>query len=106
MADERVILDNPRDRNGHVDPLLIRKNARRLPGLDDKINAPYARSMSTRDIQAHIEEIYGIGVSPSLLSAVAEAVLDEAIAWQTRPFEGTYGLVDFDARGPRSATKA
>ena len=63
MVDDRVVLDIPRDRNGQFDPLLIPKYARRFPGFDDKIIALYARGMSTRDIQAHIEEIYGITVS-------------------------------------------
>lgn len=77
MADDRVVVEIPRDRNGHFDPLLIPKYARRFPGFDDKIIALYARGMSTRDIQAHVEEIYGITVSPSLVSAVTEAVMDE-----------------------------
>jgi putative transposase len=97
MADDRVVLDIPRDRNGQFDPLLIPKYARRFPGFDDKIIALYARGMSTRDIQAHIEEIYGITVSPSLVSAVTEAVMDEAVAWQNRPLEATYAIVYFDA---------
>jgi putative transposase len=86
MADDRVVLDIPRERNGQFDPPLILKYARRFPGFDDKIIALYARGMSTRDIQAHIEEIYGITVSPSLVSAVTEAVVDEAVAWQDRPW--------------------
>jgi len=97
LADDRVVLDIPRDRNGQFDPLLIPKYARRFPGFDDKIIALYARGMSTRDIQAHIEEIYGITVSPSLVSAVTEAVMDEAVAWQNRPLEATYAIVYFDA---------
>lgn len=97
LADDRVVLDIPRDRNGQFDPLPIPKYARRSPGFDDKIIALYARGMSTRDIQAHIEEIYGITVSPSLVSAVTEAVMDEALAWQNRPLEATYAIVYFDA---------
>ena len=85
MADDRVVLDIPRDRNGQFDPLLIPKYARLFPGFDDKIIALYARGMSTRDIQHHAEEIYGVTVSPSLVSAVTEAVMDEAVAWQNRP---------------------
>jgi putative transposase len=91
MADDRLVLDIPRDRNGQFDPLLIPKYARRFPGFDDKIIALYARGMSTRDIQAHIEEIFGITVSPSLVSAVTEAVMDEAVAWQNRPLETPTG---------------
>jgi putative transposase len=97
LADDRVVLDIPRDRHGQFDPLLIPKYARRFPGFDDRIIALYARGMSTRDIQAHIEEIYGITVSPSLVSAVTEAVMDEAAAWQNRPLESTYAIVYFDA---------
>lgn len=84
-------------RNGQFDPLLIPRYARRFPGFDDKIIALYARGMSTRDIQAHIEEIYGITVSPSLVSALTEAVMEEAVAWQKRPLEATYAIVYFDA---------
>jgi putative transposase len=97
LADDRVVLDIPRDRHGQFDPLLIPKYARRFPGFDDRIIALYARGMSTRDTQAHIEEIYGITVSPSLVSAVTEAVMDEAAAWQNRPLESTYAIVYFDA---------
>ena len=62
---ERVVLDIPRDRQGRFDPVLIAKYQRRFPGFDEKIIAMYARGLSTRDIQAHIEEIYGIEVSPT-----------------------------------------
>ena len=94
---ERVVLDIPRDRQGRFDPVLIGKYQRRFPGFDDKIIAMYARGMSTRDIQAHIEEIYGIEVSPALVSAVTDAVLEEVKAWQNRPLEPTYAIVYFDA---------
>jgi putative transposase len=94
---ERVVLDIPRDRQGRFDPVLIAKYQRRFPGFDDKIIALYARGMSTRDIQAHIEEIYGIGISPELVSAVTDAVLEEVTAWQNRPLEATYAVVYFDA---------
>jgi putative transposase len=94
---ERIVLDIPRDRQGRFDPILIGKYQRRFPGFDDKIIAMYARGMSTRDIQAHIEEIYGIGVSPALVSAVTDAVLEEVAAWQNRPLEPVYAIVYFDA---------
>ena len=90
---ERVLLDIPRDRQGRFDPVLIGKYQRRFPGFDEKIIAMYARGMSTRDIQAHIEEIYGIEVSPALVSAVTDAVLEEVQAWQNRPLEPTYAIV-------------
>jgi putative transposase len=94
---ERVVLDIPRDRQGRFDPVLIGKYQRRFPGFDDKIVAMYARGMSTRDIQARIEEIYGVEVSPTLVSAVTDAVLEEVKAWQNRPLEPTYAIVYFDA---------
>lgn len=94
---ERVVLDIPRDRQGRFDPVLIGKYQRRFPGFDDKIIAMYARGLSTRDIQAHIEEIYGIEVSPALVSAVTDAVLEEVTAWQNRPLEPVYAIVYFDA---------
>ena len=94
---ERIVLDIPRDRQGRFDPVLIGKYQRRFPGFDDKIVAMYARGMSTRDIQAHIEEIYGVEVSPALVSAVTDAVLDEVAAWQNRPLEPVYAIVYFDA---------
>ena len=97
MADDRVVLDIPRDRHGQFDPTLIPKYARRFPGFDDKVVALYARGMSTRDIQAHIEEIYGVTISANLVSAVTEAVMDEAVTWQNRPLESTYAIVYFDA---------
>jgi putative transposase len=94
---ERIVLDIPRDRQGRFDPVLIGKYQRRFPGFDEKIIALYARGMSTRDIQAHIEEIYGIEVSPALVSAVTDAVLDAVTAWQNRPLEPVYAIVYFDA---------
>ena len=94
---ERLVLDIPRDRQGRFDPTLIAKYQRRFPGFDDKIIAMYAVGMSTRDIQAHILELYGVEISPALVSAVTDAVLDEVKSWQARPLEGTYALVYFDA---------
>jgi len=95
--DGRVVLDIPRDRHGQFDPALIRKYQRRFPGFDDKILALYARGMSTRDIRAHVGEIYGVDISANLVSVVTEAVMDQARAWQNKPLESTYALVYFDA---------
>ncbi|MEM7255354.1 MAG: IS256 family transposase [Pseudomonadota bacterium] len=94
---ERVVLDIPRDRHGRFDPVLIGKYKRRFPGFDEKVIAMYARGLSTRDIQAHIEELYGIDISPTLVSALTDAVFEEVRAWQNRPLESTYALVYFDA---------
>ena len=94
---ERIVLDIPRDRRGRFDSVLIGKYQRRFPGFDEKIIAMYARGMSTRDIQAHIEELHGIGVSAALVSAVTDAVLEDVSAWQNRPLEPVYAIVYFDA---------
>ena len=90
-------LSIPRDRHGRFDPTLIAKYRRRFPGFDDKIIALYARGMSTRDIQGHVRELYGIEVSPDLVSAVTDSVIDEVTTWQSRPLEPTYAIVFFDA---------
>ena len=94
---ERIVLDIPRDRQGRFDPVLIGKYQRRFPGFDEKIISMYARGMSTRDIQAHLRELYGIEASPALVSAVTDAVLEEVGAWQGRPLEPVYAIVYFDA---------
>ena len=87
----------PRDRHGRFEPKLIEKYKRRFPGFDEKIVALYARGMTTRDIQAHIRELYGLEISPDLVSAVTDAVHDEVSAWQARPLEPVYAIVFFDA---------
>ena len=80
---EEFALDIPRDRHGRFDPILIGKYQRRFPGFDQKVIAMYARGMSTRDIQAHIREIYAIEISPELVSAITDAVLDEVVRGRT-----------------------
>ncbi len=87
----------PRDRAARFDPVLIGKYQRRLPDFDDKVIALYARGMSTREIQGHLGELYGTEVSPQLISAVTDAVQEEAAEWQNRPLEPSYPLVFFDA---------
>lgn len=86
----------PRDRQARCEPALIAKYQRRSPGFDEKIIALYARGLTTRDIQAHLHELDGVEISPELVSAVTDAVLDEGSAWQSRPLEPTYGIVFFD----------
>ena len=93
----KVVLDIPRDRNGTFDPLLIAKYQRRFPEFDRKIISLYARGMTTREIQGHIEEIYGFEASPSLISAITEAVMDDVTAWQNRPLDPCYPVVFMDA---------
>jgi transposase-like protein len=82
---------------GSFDPQLIAKYQRRFPGFDDKIISMYARGMSTREITGHLRELYGIEVSPGLISTVTDAVLEEVAAWQQRPLDPAYPLVFFDA---------
>ena len=93
----RLELQMPRDRLASFDPVLIAKYQRRLPGFDEKIVSMYARGMSTREIQGHLREIYGLEISPDLVSAVTDAVLDEVAEWQGRPLEAFYPLVFLDA---------
>ena len=93
----KVALEVPRDRLATFDPQLIAKYQRRFPGFDEKIVSMYARGMSTREIQGHLREIYGLDVSPDLISAVTDAVLEEVTEWQNRPLEALYPLIFFDA---------
>src|SRR6202158_5621501 len=93
----QIGLEIPRDRQASFDPQLIAKYQRRFPGFDDKIISMYARGMSTREIVGHLRDLYGIDVSPDLISAVTDAVLEEVAAWQARPLEAIYPLVFFDA---------
>src|SRR5579859_5620852 len=92
-----VELETPRDRNGEFEPQLIQKNQTRWTGFDDKILSLYARGMTTREIQGHLEEMYQVEVSPSLISDVTEGIMEQARAWQTRPLDPFYGIVFLDA---------
>src|ERR1700742_2660576 len=87
----------PRDRNGSFKPQILPKHERRWTGFDDKIISMYSRGMSTRDIEAHLQEIYGVEVSATLISQVTEEVMDEVRAWQSRPLEPLYMIVYLDA---------
>ena len=87
----------PRDREGTFDPKLIARYQRRFPGFDEKIVSMYARGMSVRDIQGHLFDLYGLDVSPDLVSRVTDAVLETVAEWQNRPLEASYPLVFFDA---------
>ena len=93
----KLAIDVPRDRQASFDPQLIAKYQRRFPGFDDKIVSMYARGMSTREITGHLHDLYGIDVSPDLISTVTDAVLDEVATWQQRPLDPIYPLVFFDA---------
>src|ERR671920_1940277 len=93
----KIDLEIPRDRLATFDPQLIARYQRRFPGFDEKIVSMYARGMSVREIQGHLRDLYGIEVSPDLVSAVTDAVLEEISEWQNRPLEALYALVFFDA---------
>ena len=95
--DGKLPISIPRDRLATFDPQLIAKYRRRLPGFDDKIVSMYARGMTVREIRGHLADLYGVDVSPDLVSAVTDAVLDEIAEWQNRPLEALYPLVFFDA---------
>jgi putative transposase len=94
---EKLELHIPRDRDGTFEPQLIAKYQRRFPDFDDKVISMYARGMSVREIQGHLQELYGIEVSPELISTVTDAVLEEVTEWQNRPLEPMYAIVFFDA---------
>lgn len=89
-------IEVPRDRQGSFEPQLIPKHQTRWAGFDDKILSLYARGMTVREIQAHLEEMYGAEVSPSLISTVTDAVVDEVKAWQARPLDSVYPIVYLD----------
>jgi transposase-like protein len=91
-----VDIQVPRDRQGTFEPQLVKKGQTRLEGFDDKILALYARGMTTRDIQAQLQEMYGVEVSATLISNVTEAVMEEVRQWQTRPLEPVYPIVYVD----------
>lgn len=90
-------IEVPRDREGSFEPRLIGKGQTRIDGLDEKIIAMYARGMSVRDIRSHLEELYGLEVSPDLISRVTDAVLDEVKEWRSRALDAVYPVVIFDA---------
>jgi transposase-like protein len=87
----------PRDRAGTFAPVLVPKNARRLPRFDQNVLSLYARGLTVREIQAHLEELYQVEVGPSFISAVTDEVVEEVTQWQSRPLESVYPVVVFDA---------
>ena len=89
-------ISTPRDRNGTFEPLLIPKYERRLAGFDDKVLALYAKGMSTRDIQELVKTLYGVELSPALISSLTDAIDDEVTAWHSRPLESVFPIVYFD----------
>lgn len=98
ISDEGAIpIEVPRDRDGSFEPLLIKKGERRLEGFDEKVISMYARGMTVREIQGHLQELYGIEVSPDLISTVTDAVIEEVRDWQSRPLDPIYPVIIFDA---------
>jgi putative transposase len=92
-----IDLETPRDRNGSFQPQIIAKNQTRFTGFDDKIISMYSRGMTTREIEGHLKEMYGVDVSAALISSVTEAVMEEVKTWQNRPLEETYAILYLDA---------
>ena len=95
--DGPLALEIPRDRDGTFEPRLIGKHERRFTGFDDRVVALYARGLTVREIQAFLREMYGVDVSPDLISTVTDGVVAEVTAWQARPLEPMYPVVFFDA---------
>jgi putative transposase len=95
--DGELPIEVPRDRDGSFEPLLVRKGQTRFDGFDDKIISMYARGMSVREIQGHLTDLYGIDVSPDLISRATDAVMAEVTDWQNRPLESVYPVIFFDA---------
>jgi len=95
--DGELELDIPRDRGGSFEPQLVPKGERRLDGFDAKIINLYARGLTVREIQGHLKDLYGVEVSPDLISRVTDAVLEEVAEWQSRPLDACYPIVFFDA---------
>jgi putative transposase len=92
----KVPVDAPRDRDGSFEPQIVKKGQRRFVGFDEKILALYSRGLSTRDIEAHLQEIYGVKVGRDLISRVTDAVMDDVREWGKRPLEDIYPIVFLD----------
>lgn len=92
-----LAIEVPRDRASTFEPQILAKHQTRFTGFDDKIISMYARGMTTREIESHLKEIYGVEVSPALVSQVTEAVTEEVKRWQSRALEPIYGIVYLDA---------
>jgi len=90
-------LETPRDRNGSFEPRIVSKGQTRFDGFDDKIISMYSRGMTTREIEGHLKEMYGVEVSPTLISNVTEAVMEEVRTWQSRPLDEVYPILYMDA---------
>ena len=92
-----VRIQVPRDRNGEFDPQIVPKRTRRIGQIDEMILSLYSRGMTTRDIQDHLAEVYGVQASPALVSKITDVVVDEITLWQNRPVDEVYPIVYVDA---------
>ena len=92
-----IELTVPRDRNGEFDPVIVKKYEKTIGPIEEKIISMYAKGMTTRDIQTHITELYGIDISPTLVSNITNKIVHLAEEWQNRPLEKVYPIVFFDA---------
>ncbi|MBA3766367.1 MAG: IS256 family transposase [Acidobacteria bacterium] len=93
----QIEIDVPRDRESSFEPQLIKRGQTRFDGFDDKIISMYSRGMTCREIKAHLQEIYGVEVSPDLISTVTDSVIDEVRSWQSRPLDALYPILYLDA---------
>jgi putative transposase len=91
-----VEVRTPRDRDGSFDPKLVAKRQTRLAGLDDRILGLYAGGMSVRDIEEHLQDLYGVEIKRDTISRVTDAVLEDVAAWRTRPLDAVYAIAYFD----------
>lgn len=92
-----IEVEVPRDRNAEFEPIAVKKRQRSISAFDDKIISMYAKGMTTRDIQAHVQELYGFEMSPTMISNITEKVIEVATDWQARPLHPVYPIVFFDA---------
>lgn len=92
-----IELEIPRDRNGDFEPIAVKKHQRNISSFDDKIISMYAKGMSVRDIQSHVQELYGADLSPALISNITDKVMELATEWQARPLQKNYSIIFFDA---------
>lgn len=92
-----VDIEVPRDRNSEFEPQVVKKRQKDISSFDDKIISMYAKGMTTRDIQSHIQDLYGIEISPTTVSNITNKVVDVALEWQSRPLSSVYAVVFFDA---------
>lgn len=90
-------LDVPRDRNGEFEPIIVKKHQRDISEFDERIISMYAKGMTTRDIQEHVQDIYGAEISPAMVSMITDKVESLVIEWQNKPLESIYAIVYFDA---------